>query len=304
LTLLIGRSGNCGFYGGNMKIKHFLYNSFIIENEEVKIAIDPGRNLLWSKLNSLIPRSQWEGITHILITHGDIDHFVYAIPVAKETGAKVVCGEELKKVLLSDKIEDVHAIDVGEVVDLEDFKVEGLKVRHGPFPIRLLSGLIEIENTTFVSDHGGIKVFLGPIKIIDRENAIRVQSHGVIKVLFGLIRLEKDNVDFAHGSMGFKIDIDNKVIVNLGDSLLQKEWDGLYPDILMIPIGGGMTMDLEEALDAVRSISPKKVIPCHYNNDLLWQRKVNPADDQLFKREVEKMGIECIIMKYGDEINV
>jgi hypothetical protein len=36
----------------------------------------------------------------------------------------------------------------------------------------------------------------------------------------------------------------------------------------------------------------------------LWIRKLNPADDEMFKREVEKMGIECIIMKDGDEILV
>ncbi len=28
------------------------------------------------------------------------------------------------------------------------------------------------------------------------------------------------------------------------------------------------------------------------------------ADNQLLEREVEKMGIECSIMKYGDEIEV
>ena len=28
-----------------MKIRHFLYNVFIIESEAIKIAIDPGQNL-------------------------------------------------------------------------------------------------------------------------------------------------------------------------------------------------------------------------------------------------------------------
>jgi len=60
----------------------------------------------------------------------------------------------------------------------------------------------------------------------------------------------------------------------------------------------------KEALEAVRLMEPKKVIPCHYNAGFLWQRNINPADDEFFKREVEKMGIECTIMKYGDEIAV
>jgi hypothetical protein len=29
-----------------------------------------------------------------------------------------------------------------------------------------------------------------------------------------------------------------------------------------------------------------------------------PADDEMFKSEVEKMGSECIIMEDGDEIRV
>jgi len=54
----------------------------------------------------------------------------------------------------------------------------------------------------------------------------------------------------------------------------------------------------------VKLMSPKMVIPCHYNNDFMWIKKANPADDEMLKRKVEKMGLECTIMKYGDEIVV
>jgi len=50
----------------------------------------------------------------------------------------------------------------------------------------------------------------------------------------------------------------------------------LKPDILMLPIGG-------------------------LGNNI-WT--MDTADGEMFKREVEKMGIKCSIMKYGDEINV
>jgi len=42
-----------------MKLKHFLYNAFLIEDATTKIAIDPGLNLWMGKLNSLIPKSEW-----------------------------------------------------------------------------------------------------------------------------------------------------------------------------------------------------------------------------------------------------
>ncbi len=75
----------------------------------------------------------------------------------------------------------------------------------------------------------------------------------------------------------------------------------------MIPIGGRKghnTMDEEEALEAVKMVSPRTVIPCHYDCGALLSKKLNQADAYMFKREVEKMGIECTIMQYGDEILV
>ena len=75
----------------------------------------------------------------------------------------------------------------------------------------------------------------------------------------------------------------------------------------MIPIGGKVvknTMNVEEALEAVKMISPKKVIPTHYNCGALLWRRLNSANPDTFKNGVGKMGIECIVMKDGDEILV
>ena len=81
-----------------MKIKHFLYNSFLIENGKNKIAIDPGQNLWIFNLSSLIPKTEWKSITHILITHGDPDHHWQSDRVAEASNAPIVCGKDLAKV--------------------------------------------------------------------------------------------------------------------------------------------------------------------------------------------------------------
>jgi L-ascorbate metabolism protein UlaG (beta-lactamase superfamily) len=135
--------------------------------------------------------------------------------------------------------------------------------------------------------------------------------HGPISVPILWFRIKKQpgrGERVGIGSVGFKITLDGKTIVNLGDSILQKEWAGLEPDVLMLPIGGlgdnTWTMDVSDALEAVRLIEPKRVIPCHYNVPFLWIKNIAPADDQLFKREVEKLGIECNIMQQGDEIEI
>jgi len=287
--------------GRIMKIKHYWYNTFIIQNDKVKIAIDPGQNLWLFSLGSLIPKSEWSDITHILVTHGDPDHEWNIDRVAEASRAPVICGKDLVKrvgsetLLLAPRdrrvkydtpLEKVYPLDVGEAVTLDGVRIEGIKAVHGPIVVPLL----------------GLRYKQRP-----------VPEEGIGKIVvprFGLGMKQKPGPGehVGLGAMGFKINIDNKIIVNLGDSLLQKEWEGLRPDVLMIPIGGmggGIwTMDEAEALEAVKLISPKKVVPCHYNASFLWIKNAAPADAEMFKREVEKMGIECIIMKYGDEIIV
>ncbi len=262
-----------------MKIRHFLYNAFLIENGNDKIAIDPGQNLWLFKLSSLIPKSEWKNITHILITHGDPDHHWQSDRVAEASNAPVVCGKELaksengKRLLVDPRgkgltswipFENVHPLDVGESITLDRVKIETVNSVHGPIVIPILWFKLKLQP--------------GP-----------GERTGL-------------------GSMGFKIIIGDKTIVNLGDSVLQKDWEGLKPDVLMLPIGGlgnnTWTMDVSDALEAVKLISPRKVIPCHYNVSLFWIKNIAPADDQLFKREVENLGIECSIMQYGDEIEV
>jgi len=57
-----------------VKITHYLYNAFLVEEGGTKVAIDPGQNLWIFDLRSLIPEEEWSSVTHIVITHGDPDH--------------------------------------------------------------------------------------------------------------------------------------------------------------------------------------------------------------------------------------
>lgn len=262
-----------------MKIRHFLYNSFLIESEKTKIAIDPGQNLWIFNLTSLIPKSEWGDITHILITHGDPDHYWQADRMAKVSNAPVVCGKELTKVeggktLLVDPrgrgltswilFEKVYPLDIGETVTLGDVEIQAIKTVHGPISVPIL--WFKVKKQPGPGERTGI------------------------------------------GSVGFKITFDGKTILNLGDSIFQAEWEGLKPDVLMLPIGGlgknTWTMDVAEAIEAVKLISPGKVIPCHYNVPMLWKKNMAPADEILFKHGVEKLGIECCIMHSDDEIKI
>jgi len=110
------------------------------------------------------------------------------------------------------------------------------------------------------------------------------------------------------GSMGFKVTVGNKSVLNLGDSLLLNDWCGLQPTVLMLPIGGlgqnTWTMDLDDALQAVEEVDPEVVIPAHYNVPFLWKKKIAVADDQEFKRGVEALGKRCCVLGAGDSVSL
>ncbi|GEM_PF-359939 len=286
-----------------MKIRYYGLNAFIIEKGKAKIAIDPGTGLFLIKPYSLIPKSEWEGVTHIFVTHGDFDHFGYAISMAKKTGAKVFCGEELSEEFYKKGVENLYVIGVDDFVDLGEVKVRGVKTKHGPFKISLGWGVFEMKAYLTEGDHPKREIFLFSKRIYKKEEAGEVKNHGTIRFLFGLLRMEKDNINFAKGSIGFEIKVGERSVINLGDTLLQEEWKGMSPDLLMIPIGGILlrnTMNESKSVEAVRLMQPKKVIPCHYDY-FMWGKNMIPADSKGFKKGVEDLGVECILMKSKEE---
>lgn len=264
-----------------MKIRFYGYNAFIIESGDKKLAIDPGALFLYYfRLTSLIPESEWKHVTHIFVTHGDPDHHWHTDRIAEASAAPVICnrtmvkqvngrtcmlGPRAKGLGFTASIKNVHPISVDEEIELDGMSIMGLKATHGPLLLKV-----------------------GPF-------AKQVQPGPMERV--------------GWGAMGFRIRLDGRTIVIIGDSLLHtKEWSTIKnPDVLMIPIGGRTshnTMDEDEALSAVEMMRPSMVIPCHYNFPALFSKNYCPADDRMFKREVEKLGIECEILQFGQSIGL
>ena len=264
-----------------MIITHYLYNTFVIQSGNKTIAIDPGALFFYYfRFTTLIPKSEWEKITHIFVTHGDPDHYWHVDRVAEVSNAPIICNKTMvrnikgKMLMLGPRdkglaftmpYEKLHTISVDESIHLDGMSITGIKATHGELTLKL-----------------------GPLsKTLKPGPEERV----------------------GWGAIGFNIQLDNKAIVNLGDTLLQaNEWAAIKnPDVLMIPIGGKAihnTMDAEEALQAVRIMCPKLVIPCHYNCPAFFTEKYNPADDKAFKAEVEKTGAECVILHKGESIEL
>jgi L-ascorbate metabolism protein UlaG (beta-lactamase superfamily) len=135
---------------------------------------------------------------------------------------------------------------------------------------------------------------------------VQVQSvpaqHGPVLTLFGRSFSLKPGF-VGVGAVGLLFTLEGCILLALGDTvLLEDAWRGLRPDVLMVPIGGVMTMGVDDALQAVAAIEPQVVIPVHYNWDVLFYH--HPADVERFAAEVRTRGRGCFPLKPGESAEV
>lgn len=100
---------------------------------------------------------------------------------------------------------------------------------------------------------------------------------------------------------GFLLNFFNRIFYHAGDTALFSDMSLLKNQgeifCAFIPIGGHYTIDPEEALEAVKLIEPKIVIPIHYNTFPLIKQ-----DPLLFKERVEKeTETRVFILNPGEE---
>ena len=136
-----------------MKIKFYGYNAFLIESGAKKIAIDPGALFMyWFRVTTVIPKSEWESITHIFITHGDPDHYWHADRVAKVSNAQVICnktmvrevngkalmlGPRAKGLAFTTEFNHLNLLAVDETIELDGMYITGIKTTHGELVIKI-----------------------------------------------------------------------------------------------------------------------------------------------------------------------
>ncbi len=108
---------------------------------------------------------------------------------------------------------------------------------------------------------------------------------------------------YAGEPAGVILSIDGKNIYHTGDTGLfydMKLIGEMTPiDYMLLPIGDNFTMGITDAVKAVELTSPKVAIPMHYNTF-----PVIEADPNDFKAKVEAKGFKCIVMEYGEEIEL
>lgn len=173
----------------------------------------------------------------IVLTHAHADHVGDALPIAERCGATIVSSVEIVGKLQRDR---------------------GSRSSRG-----------DAAGTANAQELGSAK-FLG------------ANSGGRVAMPFGALRFTPawHSSGFADGSyggmpMGVVFEFDDLRIYHAGDTALFGDMaligrHGL--DLALLPIGGHFTMDPGEALEAVRLLRPRHVVPIHYGTfDLIEQ---------------------------------
>ncbi|MTI81058.1 MAG: metal-dependent hydrolase [Firmicutes bacterium] len=110
--------------------------------------------------------------------------------------------------------------------------------------------------------------------------------------------------EYLGNPCGFIIEMDGKIIYHAGDTGLFGDMELIGRltsiDLALLPIGDNYTMGIDDAVEAVKMIDPKSVIPMHYNTFPLVEQ--NPEQ---FKEKVNAVSsAEVIILESGEEYDL
>ncbi len=114
--------------------------------------------------------------------------------------------------------------------------------------------------------------------------------------------VEDGEVIYGGNPAGVIVEMDHRKVYHAGDTGLTKDMELLsneYIDLALVPIGGNYTMDIDDAFIATKMISPKMVVPIHYNTWPLIQ-----ADPQEFCSKVSELDIKCRVLKPGESVEI
>jgi len=83
--------------------------------------------------------------------------------------------------------------------------------------------------------------------------------------------------------LGYLLECEGTRLFHAGDTDLVNVFTRLKADVLMVPIGGTITMDVVDAVRAVKTMEPSIAIPMHYNTF-----KIIKASPKEFQEKIEK----------------
>lgn len=125
--------------------------------------------------------------------------------------------------------------------------------------------------------------------VFDRPGEYEVK--GVFMMGIGSYHDNKEGEEYGKSTM-FKFDFNGLTVLHLGDlgsMLSDVQMDKIEDvDVLLVPIGGKTTIDAKQAMEIVKELEPRVVIPMHY---ALPGLKNKYDDLEKFKKEAGKFEV-------------
>jgi len=148
---------------------------------------------------------------------------------------------------------------------------------------------IQTEDTIIVIPPDGASKLKGNIKIVRPGDNLTIK--GIDIKVVPAYNIKKDYHPKENGWVGFILNMKGTRIYHSGDTDFIPEMKKIKVDIALLPIGGTYTMDVAEAVEAVKAINPKVVIPMHYGDivgsveDAEKFKKLSPVKVEILKKE-------------------
>jgi L-ascorbate metabolism protein UlaG (beta-lactamase superfamily) len=146
----------------------------------------------------------------------------------------------------------------------ERLAARGIEFRYPPI-VGVTADLVLVTHEHF--DHNGIEV-------IDGEPAVLRSTAGRLESPVGeVVAVASEHDDVAGTARGpntiFRFALDGLGVCHMGDfgqpALRPEQREAIGAvDVLMLPVGGGPTIGAEAAVEVVRALSPRLVVPMHY----------------------------------------
>ncbi len=230
------------------RLTWFGHNCFLFESDNIRIMVDP-----FFPPNSSPVSAESIRTDYVLVSHGHDDHCADAYTIARNNNALIIAVAEIAD-FFAEKGVKTEALNIGGAVYLPrslDSVIQKAQILavQAPHSSTLSRGIAGGNSLGFVISFSQNETELSPQK-------------GAIKPM------RKTLADSAAFSIYFACDT---------GYFSEMNWIGkLGIDIAVLPIGDKYTMGPSVSLDAIEAISPRYVVPCHYNT---WK----PISQDVFK---------------------
>ena len=121
---------------------------------------------------------------------------------------------------------------------------------------------IQKASTVILTEADSAKKLSGDVRVVQPGDKLTVSGIPIEAV--PAYNTNKSFHPKENGWLGFVLTVDGVRIYHGGDTDLIPEMDSLEADIALLPVSGTYVMTAEEAVQAVKAIKPKLVIPMHY----------------------------------------